>query len=119
MPVTHQMWVKEQGYTLGLPFESECTPSMPLQMAASAPQSKLPGHQSDHGMVASSTSGTITGGSARQFSSYPNHAPRTEGRNVIDLEEMAADFVRAEDGKRSGTGCAEDLGREWKSTTII
>jgi len=87
--------MKEQGYTLGLPFESERTPSMPLQMAASASKAK-PGHQSDHGIVASSTSGTITGGSAR---SYPNHVPRTEGRNVIDLEDMAVDFVRAEDAK--------------------
>jgi len=80
---------------------------------------QTPGHQSDHGMVASSASETITGGEARQFSSFPNRAPRTGGGNVIDLEDMVTDFVRAEDTKRSETGCAEELGREWKPTTII
>ena len=39
---------------------------------------QAPGHQPDHGMVASSASETIPGGEARQFSSYPNRAPRTE-----------------------------------------
>ena len=80
---------------------------------------QTPGDQSDHGMVASSASEAITGGKARQFSSFPNRAPRTGGGTVIDLEDMVTDFVRAEDTKRSGTGCAEELGREWKPTTII
>ena len=64
---------------------------------------QAPGHQPDHGMVESSASETIPGGEARQFSSYPNRALRTEGRNAIDLEDMAADFIRSEDAKRSGT----------------
>ena len=32
-----------------------------------------------------------------------------EGK-VVDLENIVNDFVRAEDAKRSGTGCAEELG---------
>jgi len=64
---------------------------------------QTPGHQSSPGMVASSTGETITGGEARQFSSFPNRTPRTGGGNVIDLEDMVTDFVRAEDAKRSGS----------------
>jgi len=46
------------------------------------------GHQSDYGMVGPSTSETITGGEARQLSSFktgrPNRAPRTgEGKFLI------------------------------------
>jgi len=77
---------------------------------------QIVGRQSNQRVTEYGDSEAITDGEESHLSSFkigrPNCASRTGAGNVTDLQGMVANFVRAEDAKRSGIGSAVGSGRQ-------
>jgi len=94
---------------------SPLSPRITATAGRSITTKQIVGYQPDQGMARFGASETITEAEALQLSSFkighPTRAPSTGRGDIIDLEGMVTEFVRAGDTKRSGTGPRVGSGR--------